>query len=487
MIFCRNLALMKKGLLLLAFSWNFGAAQNYQPVYSNTESFYNHNVTYTIEITGIKPDSVSVIGADTVLHHYRVMADTSMPVNLDECIDGLVFDYPSWQGVKTIIKPSGKHVFFNLRNDSIFVDAACPAGQSWIMHRFATGDYIRANVLSKQYATVNGISDTIKSINLQAYNISNTPINHTVNGVTLKLSRSKGWLKCLNLVKFPNDTVTYTIEPAKRLTRNDIYDFNLGDQFHTTVSGSNGPPPEHKYTILTKTPGANSVLYQVNDVVLTYTFTGGIPPYQSSVATNTVTWNYNNLSSYVFAGMPDQAYPDSLYYPYSMHYAPYRTCGAGYSVVRQYWDSYYYYDTCYKNVYEPVWSKTHYDQGLGDYPFQDFSAYGPPNMPQSIVLKYYYNAAFGNGCGNPLTFGIGDIHEPGLIVYPNPANSHFFIEGLKDIDELRLIDILGREFKCELLRIDANKWRVDINRFEKGLYYIKVNTGKIFSYTIFKE
>ena len=70
-----------------------------------------------------------------------------------------------------------------------------------------------------------------------------------------------------------------------------------------------------------------------------------------------------------------------------------------------------------------------------------------------------------------------DINKNGLLLYPNPANTHLFVNPDLSNTFFKIIDIQGR--KVLKLKSD-NSGRIDINNLAPGIYYLKNNnkTGK---------
>jgi len=57
-------------------------------------------------------------------------------------------------------------------------------------------------------------------------------------------------------------------------------------------------------------------------------------------------------------------------------------------------------------------------------------------------------------------------------VYPNPANNYIKVTATKNITEIKLIDVLGKEV------INSEEKNIDINSFNDGVYFVRVETGE---------
>ena len=77
---------------------------------------------------------------------------------------------------------------------------------------------------------------------------------------------------------------------------------------------------------------------------------------------------------------------------------------------------------------------------------------------------------------NPLNLASGDEN---VAIYPNPSTGVFTVS-LKDLDarkvELRIMNVIGNEIFHETLTSSDAQFQktVDLNRFAKGLYYVKI-------------
>ncbi len=70
----------------------------------------------------------------------------------------------------------------------------------------------------------------------------------------------------------------------------------------------------------------------------------------------------------------------------------------------------------------------------------------------------------------------GELPESKIILYPNPATTSIFIEGLKDNTSYTIIDPRGKSIKKGLL--DRSSARIDIRDFTPGIYLIKLKNTK---------
>jgi hypothetical protein len=83
-----------------------------------------------------------------------------------------------------------------------------------------------------------------------------------------------------------------------------------------------------------------------------------------------------------------------------------------------------------------------------------------------------------NGCTDTsacqnIILGIGDyINIPHVVIYPNPASTKLYIDGLATFASVEVYDISGKL----LISIQLNTNQIDISPLAKGLYFIKLST-----------
>ena len=85
--------------------------------------------------------------------------------------------------------------------------------------------------------------------------------------------------------------------------------------------------------------------------------------------------------------------------------------------------------------------------------------------------RYHSGAIFSNSCGdNSAT--IDELEEQDILVYPNPANSHFTVRSKHPIDLLEVCDLSGRN----VIRVENVGLSHHINSadWKSGIYLISV-------------
>lgn len=74
------------------------------------------------------------------------------------------------------------------------------------------------------------------------------------------------------------------------------------------------------------------------------------------------------------------------------------------------------------------------------------------------------------------TIGINELSLKGIKIYPNPASSELYINGVQPNSTITVIDILGKEVYTST--INGTSTTISISSFSKGLYLIKISQGE---------
>ncbi|MGZ3866623.1 MAG: choice-of-anchor tandem repeat GloVer-containing protein [Bacteroidia bacterium] len=63
-----------------------------------------------------------------------------------------------------------------------------------------------------------------------------------------------------------------------------------------------------------------------------------------------------------------------------------------------------------------------------------------------------------------------------LSIYPNPANTIVQIRGVKQQEEVQVLDVTGRDLYCETLEIKENIRMLDVSKLTNGIYFVRIKT-----------
>jgi hypothetical protein len=239
---------MKKELLF-SFVLLAGYAvfsQDYQCIKDDADYFFwDGTVYHTISIDSVKDNT----GYKTYYNFTVVGKDDYQT----ECYTK---DWSSWIGPKTDIYNNGDHYFYNYLTEPILIKALGNTGDNWICYTFNDGRYIESTIIQKLQLDFVGLTDSVKKVSFQVKNANGIPISHSINDKQIWMSKNHGLVKALNFKLFPDliDVLDYYVEESdlkgisnpemgiQNLTVREIYDYDVGDEFHvwehTWIGGS---------------------------------------------------------------------------------------------------------------------------------------------------------------------------------------------------------------------------------------------------------
>ncbi len=221
-------------LILMSLS---GFSQEYKCVNPNTTSFFSDGT----EQNAIRPDSVTNGWGCQVFWNYPVIRPASQN---DFCFS----DHGgSWIGRKFSVFPNGDYIFNNLEGTPILIKTNAVLNESWVCYE---RDDLKVKATLSGWApeTFIGLTDSVKTISLQALDSNGTPISHSINNKQFKISKSYGFVKVIPFYVFPDIepylipdlpnqfTLTGLSNPqtgSQNLTAHDCYNYNIGDELHT--------------------------------------------------------------------------------------------------------------------------------------------------------------------------------------------------------------------------------------------------------------
>lgn len=199
-------------------------AQNWQSVPANdTNWFVINNTPYNqsgrLRVAWL--DSSISSGSITTNYFYPALR-----MNSTGCLDTAG---ASWLGKKyTRNQLTGEEQYYNLFNDTIILKTKSGLNDTWIVVSDTSGIEIVATVISEGVLAIDGMMDSIKSIQLQAFQLGN-PITHDYN-TQLILSKNHGFVRALEWYSFP-----YSMTPYYNLIESSTLGHNRLDIIKTTV------------------------------------------------------------------------------------------------------------------------------------------------------------------------------------------------------------------------------------------------------------
>ncbi|MCX6258639.1 MAG: T9SS type A sorting domain-containing protein [Bacteroidia bacterium] len=478
-------------ILILLFSVTGVLGQNYRNICSpGTTYFKNSNNS----VNAFRLDSVYQLGnGDTVFISYRTIRDTG-----SMCMDTT---YGSILGRMVLAKSDGRFYFFNKNQDSICLHTQAVVGDTWVFCHLANQAYIEARVDSIFQDNILGINDSVKSISLQAKNQAGDTISFFMNGKSIQLSKSLGLTKIYGMYSIADGQGNLNPTPfelagktslgmgLQDLSWKDIYNFNVGDEFH--YSGYIEPAEEWKYIkrVIAKNIYGNldSVRYMMDYCKIQYEWWH--PPPNVVTIHDTIMENYNFISlsldsSLIFLPLEFKNIGDHFlgycysYYRYLMNNRQNQVINScGYSIGGNPGDS-----TCWTNPFEGIPEIKHFGTGLGltSYTTSLYSEYMDDYWDELVYFKKG-NETWGTPVAADCEALFAGVHEinksdPKISVYPNPAEdqANVNIQGTDQSEKLNILlfDCTGRE----VLDIPADHNPVIIHRngLPAGLYLLIV-------------
>jgi hypothetical protein len=260
-------------------------------------------------------DSVVNASGLTFYYPFKTARDTSGQPQGGNCID---INGNSWLGNHFYHDTQMHYQFMNNQSDTIFIHTQENIGHQWICYTYNNGDYLKATITNISLLNLNGINDSVKTIQLNLFDALGNAGSNSWTQKELLISQHYGFIKCPIFNDFPNDTNMVTRQFNLTIaTTNDIYDFNVGDKFYyQSYKTNNWPPTEATDYALHEV--ANKTIDIVNQIV-TYTYNVTkydyninfpSPPYLDTIIYYTVT---NNFPLNTSLGIPEKIAFDSTF------------------------------------------------------------------------------------------------------------------------------------------------------------------------------
>ncbi len=482
-------------------------AQNYQTIRSDFKHFFNSSDGI---FKAIKTDSVRFVNSDSVIYNFR----TYRQYPFQDCpVQPFA---PSWLGEKTIIQPSGNNLFFNKNFDTITIKTNATVNDSWIVLSLTNGEKITGTLISKTEETILGTTDSVKTITLERQDQNGTPITDIINGKEIRFGKELGLISTLDFYEFPYDTISLNLVGMENPrvgytipTWGDIYDFEIGDEFHVRYNlfnghfgsfcgNSSGTAIDRKNikTVTEKTQGVNSVTYtmhirenyhyshseqgNVNDSV--YDFIG---EYDSVIT-------YTNLDQFADTLYPGEFRTHTQYDASGIGregIIKSDTCnqtGINLIFITNDEGEYTYMDSinngCFQNqalhLSPNCWGNfTQFSTGCGLSNSYGYCGDQCWDYHRTDKLVYYKKGS--EECGSPISESeINAIENHNLspfssTLYPNPANNLATIdfENINNANfSLQVFDIIGRTV-IEQTTIKTNRTELILRNLSPGIYH----------------
>lgn len=387
----------------------------------------------------------------------------------------------SFLGEKMVMLPNGDDLFFNNSQDTIRIKTLASTGEEWKVYQ-DDEIIIHGTVLDHDIMEFMGITDSVKTIGLQVFNMEMSPIDHEINSFTLKLSKNHGLLQALNFIVFPHSVYSeypgfelHKISLAgmtdpdigvTNLTWDKVHDHQPGDELHVKSESSDLDSWSRTYSItrfLSRTDQDGEVFYEIERRIRKESQEYGGEE-TNTFNHDTIVWSPGiNQEFDVFAGQP--IIGGEYEYSATGHTQNFNT-----KTINVY-DFYSNGDNCWDEV---IWDDCiaflSYSKGLGG-PYYSCS-YGWIDMHRTLV--YYKKGE--TTWGNPLIItSVDEVATSRQVqLFPNPARDSFMVRLSEDDLPARfeLMDAGGKMLIVE--NIDHKQNTIDACHLAEGMYFYRI-------------
>lgn len=385
----------------------------------------------------------------------------------------------SWIGEKIVVQENGYNLFFNHELDTIKIKTNAQLNESWIAYELEDSIYVTAEITAHDTREVLGHTDSVKTIVFNVYDKNNTPIDHELNGISVLLSKSFGWLKTLEFYHFPYPKVHNLIGVSQpeagvgNLTWLDVHDYQVGDEIHVLYQKLIWGDDDYSiqdtwktiYKYLERENHQDSVVYVIDvkesrkrewlpsdSIVTTYTRDTIIQVVKPDSL-------FDKLPGEPIINIPENS-QNAYVYQMKNYSRTQKILPSMHGIL------YFSSDDCwnYPTADGCVLDKG-YIQGLGG-PYYHcewwFDSY-------NRELVYYKKGD--EIWGTPLIVtGIQEEYQVDhVVVYPNPGSGNFWIKhSINEPLTFELMDLHGKVLITE--KLETNKHFLDLNNFNSGIY-----------------
>lgn len=497
--------------LSIIFTWiiSITHAQNFNCLQTGIIPYFTNNEGY---LKAMRIDSIQVMGTDTFYFPFHTprmryaCASTST--------DTIDYNGGSWLGKKVVKHNNGNWEFDNFWGDTLFINSQANIGDSWMFYNDSSIFSYKATVINMDTATILGYLDSIKIIEINAYQSGTLAPHDPINGIKVQLSKNNGFYRVADLYTFPyhrkesldsantffdifhdkiihSDNIAditcypYVIKDCenqllfKRIdfhvpTNMEIYDFNVGDRF---IRGENIGMFTNRVTydsIMTKTVSTYRYNYDIHstETIHTGSFVGGIYTVTTTSSSTTFSRTYDTSKAFPMDVLPEENGTNFLYY-----FKPDTSaCQLHKYTIEQLQFDCSIFPLCY--VYLGMGSRrcfsyNGFNRGAGATHYGYYSW----GMEQPNESGMGYIEKGGTVCTGGFRMAIEDptsdnktVHPE---VYPNPTTGEFELKSKLPISDIRIYNMMGQE----LFHISDYKpsQKLNLNNCPQGIYIIRVN------------
>lgn len=379
--------------------------------------------------------------------------------------------------------------------DTILLKPYGVVNETWIAYDLGNGDYLEAKVENTNVETFLGIQDEVKYIRFFAKDaIGNAITTHPLHLYSIQISKHYGVKRGLNFFNFPNDTSQVNLigqnslnTPMRHINRQDIYDFQIGDEFHVwerTIDFMSFIDERFEKRVVLNhqvNNGNISVTYDIEQIRL---YTTMPPAYDTTYTRDTIIRNY--LTSNNFDDL------DSLPYSFDVNYQASRGALSledhegkryGNRVMKKYdFAAGYDVDTCVMELIDGFVLPGFYIEGLGD-PYRNNFTFNSDSWLRELVYYKKGNEIWGDSIDiqalMPTSTRQLDIQT--LSLQPNPVKDFVLINLNDEIitdAHIEVINANGQLVHHEQVDYLQNTYQVDVQNLINGFYIIRIWSGQ---------
>ena len=479
---------MKRFLIPFLFFWvNLVFAQDYQNICSPGVTFFQGNDGY---FKAFRLDSQELPGnADTIFYSYRAIRDSTL--YMFTCRDTSSGDA---LGRKIWKRHDGWFWFFNKDHDTLKLNSLASLNESWKYCPLPGGGYLQATVSAIITDSVAGTTDQVKVISFQAKSSSGNNIPGIFNQKEIKLSQHYGLSKMYDVYLTPVDTLnllligkTNILLGVQPFTWADVYNFNIGDEFHysghDTYSGGAGVQWKSIKKILGKTVyGRSDSVHYLVEVCKKIWYP--VPPPNTSSTHDTLVESYNfNLltADSTLIMLPDEFRREEFRAAaYSRKFSEFNHRQAQVCNFNGYqWD---WFNGCFNDPFEVYGPISYYVPGLGMtnwmYQLADITV---EEHTSNLVYFRKGTEVWGTQVATDCTILLGTEEKvsspgPSIDVFPNPARTEVRIRmsnfNPDENFQFSLYNCSGEKVRTG--KLSANPFILNREGLAPGLYLIVV-------------
>jgi len=460
-------------------------AQNYQCVYAEREAMFQFGFN---NINGFKIDSVKTTDEGTIFYPNKNIQDFGD----FECMSPYA---PSWMGEKIVLKKNGDQLFFNKDKDTVLIKSLAIPGDKWIFFRNQE-ILIEASCTSHDTLNFLELTDSVKTISLQVFDLNMKTVESRINTYNIKLSKNYGFLEVPNIYLFPNYESYYynTLEDVhtlcgltnpdlgiQNLIWKDVHNYNVGDIFHTvyrSAFGTSGDDWVLEHQIHNKKIISKEEFYGL----ITYSIEVKIQKTINKPEWDTLIFNFDTIHLKVGENPEFDVIPGKPVIINESAYALFMESG---SILKKFSLSHIQNteegDSCWFMPIEKTSSSiNYYYNGFGGPYWEELFGNGMDYSKKELV--YYHKG--GQEWGIPqIVNGIENFEENNTVrIYPNPAINILNVETGDNLEkQISITRINGTVIYSQSSR--ENNVIINTSDFSNGVYIVSVNNmnGKLLS------